>query len=193
MTMSDYADQQVSGFRPDDDPVFRMAQLLLLLCELSDDGSRLDRLTYYDFFAENPFLVVQEEGVDRARLRLAGFESAALSYYSPAQRFVTRQERVGADLSLLTAYGLATCEYTAQGVIYRVTELGAQTATSLSSMHANAYRLSSSVILSRLRSFNDKQLHLRARDWLKPERLGLAELRPCASERDGGAGNENRS
>ena len=191
--MSDFAGQQVPGFRPEDDPVFRMAQLLLLLNELGDDGSPLDRLTYYDFFAENPYLVVEEKDADRTQLRLAGFESAALAYYSPAQRFVTRQERVGADLGLLTAYGLAACEYTIQGIVYRATELGSRIVASLSSMHANAYRVSASLVLRRLHSLNNKQLNLRAQVWLKPERVGLAELRPSASELSGEGDNEETS
>lgn len=99
------------AFRPEDDPVFRQAQLLLLLDELRSEPTSLDRLTYYDFFAESPYLLFTEEDPERRTLRLAGFQSAALSYHSPAQRFVTRQEQVGGDLAALVAYRLADASH----------------------------------------------------------------------------------
>ena len=137
------------AFRPEDDPVFRQAQLLLLLDELRSEPTSLDRLTYYDFFAESPYLLFTEEDPERRTLRLAGFQSAALSYHSPAQRFVTRQEQVGGDLAI-TAYG---------------SKLSQQ----LRAMYSDAYRTSAQLVFKRLRRLSNKRLHEDARGMLDPD------------------------
>src|SRR5689334_8305088 len=93
---------------PEDDVVFRLAQLLLLLSSLGQErrpGIALERLGYYDFLVANPLLVVtSEKDPDRIRLLMAGFDGRALSYASPAHRFTTRRERLQHDLALLVAY-----------------------------------------------------------------------------------------
>lgn len=156
------------AFRPEDDPVFRMAQLLLLLDELSGVATSLDRLTYYDFFAESPYLLFDEESTERVELRLAGFESAALSYLSPAQRFVTRQERVGGDLAALVAYQLADVRIERRSPAYEITSAGSAISRSLRAMYADAYRTSARLVVGRLRRLSNKRLHEQARDALDP-------------------------
>jgi hypothetical protein len=71
----------------EDDTVFRLAQLLLLLSSLDRMGKAgitLERLGCYDFLVSNPMLVLTgESDPDRTRLLMAGFDGRALSYASP--------------------------------------------------------------------------------------------------------------
>lgn len=157
------------AFRPEDDPVFRMSQLLLLLDELQPESTSLDRLTYYDFFAESPYLLFLEEAPERTSLRLAGFESSALSYFSPAQRFVTRQERVGGDLAALVAYHLAEASLVDRSPAYGITGQGSAISKRLRAMYADAYRTSARLVVGRLRRLSNKRLHENARGLLDPE------------------------
>lgn len=173
--MSQLLDNSVA-FRPEDDTVFRLTQLLILLSETSPDPLSVDRITYYDFFAEHPYLVVANDDPARGQLRMAGFESAALAYYSPGQRFATRQERIRADLALLIAYGLARAEIDGKKLGYLVTELGASLSGQLNAMYASAYRLSAQLVNRKLSKLSDKRLHANVSEWLEPRRAGLASL-----------------
>lgn len=171
-------------FRAEDDVVFRMAQLLLVLTEIGDDGVAVDRLTYYDYFAANPFLVFEENESQRTKLRLAGFESSAISYLSPSQRFATRQERVSADVGVLVAIGLALRTGDEKALRYAATTIGAETASALASMYAHGYRESVRLILGRLGKLSDKRLHDSARSWLEPDDVDFAGLRWDLSSTD---------
>jgi hypothetical protein len=74
---------------PEDDIIFRLAQLLLLLTsvdQLGNSGVSLERLGCYDFLVANPMLVFTDEAdPDRTRLLMAGFDGRALSYASLAE------------------------------------------------------------------------------------------------------------
>jgi hypothetical protein len=103
-----------AAFVPENSRTFRMARLLLLLSTARSDGRRiesLDRLTYYEFFADNPWVVVDgdsnADAADRDTLRLAGFSRTQLSYASTGQRFVSRRGRIRSDFAQLVSYGLA--------------------------------------------------------------------------------------
>lgn len=157
------------AFRPEDDPVFRKAQLLLLLDELQAEPTTLDRLTYYDFFAESPYLLFSEEEPERVTLRLAGFQSSALSYHSPAQRFVTRQEQLGGDLSALVAYRLADASLLKRTPAFSITAHGSELSRGLRAMYADAYRISARLVYRRLRKLSNKRLHEDARWMLDPD------------------------
>ncbi|MCP4307878.1 MAG: hypothetical protein GY788_24010 [bacterium] len=157
------------AFRPEDDPVFRMSQLLLLLDELQAEPTTLDRLTYYDFFAESPYLLFAEDTPERTELRLAGFESSTLSYLSPAQRFVTRQERVGGDLAALVAYHLADVSLVDRAAAFEISTQGAELSTRLRAMYADAYRTSARLVIRRLRRLSNKRLHEDARGSMDPD------------------------
>lgn len=157
------------AFRPEDDPVFRQAQLLLLLDELRSEPTSLDRLTYYDFFAESPYLLFTEEDPERRTLRLAGFQSAALSYHSPAQRFVTRQEQVGGDLAALVAYRLADASLINRSPAFAITAYGSKLSQQLRAMYSDAYRTSAQLVFKRLRRLSNKRLHEDARGMLDPD------------------------
>jgi hypothetical protein len=95
---------------------FRLARLALLL-ELAPQLPNhkpldIERLGYYDFFAANPFLIVEVEDPLRRDLILAGFDSRNLSYQSSAQRFTSRRARLQHDLAMLVAPSLDSCTLT---------------------------------------------------------------------------------
>ena len=127
---------------PEDDVVFRLAQLLLLLASLSRLGKpaiSMERLGCYDFLVANLLLMLtDEQDVDRKRLLLAGFDNRALSYASPAHRFTTRRERLQHDLALLVAYGLAKITVD-RGVLYVVTQSGLHLADRFTAVYARSY------------------------------------------------------
>ena len=161
----------------------RLAQLVILLDELSDPNERglhVERLSYYDFFSANPFVIFGPDDVlERSRLHLAGFDERQLSYASAGSRFANRRQRLQHDLSLVVAYGLLTISAT--GLV--ITEAGREVAVGLRSIYADQYRESVRVIHARFKRLSDPQLARSARDWLKTPALvldlyGAAELDP---------------
>src|SRR2546421_12229882 len=114
------------AIRPEDLDGFRQARLLLLLRSLSDldaPAPDLERLSFYDFFSANPFLVPIEAPI-RAALTFAGFESANLSYQSSSQRFANNRARLQFDLAILVARGLIMPQVHGRRVTYGITEDG---------------------------------------------------------------------
>jgi hypothetical protein len=158
---------------PEDDVVFRLAQLLLLMTSLHDlqqPGASIERLGYYDFLVANPLLVLTDESdMDRKRLLMAGFDGRALSYASPAHRFTTRRERLQHDLALLVAYGLVTPNVD-KSVLYAVTDDGREFAARLHAIYAQSYRLSADILIRRLRRLSDTRLREEVQAWTKPAR-----------------------
>lgn len=154
---------------PEDRPVFRLAQLAVLLEVVEDEKivvRTVDRLGFYDFFSANPFVVVsgddKRDAADRLTLRLAGFSSRQLSYASTGQRFVSRKRRLQHDLALLIAYGLAAIG--SRG--YTLTASGRDLAGHLTSVYAESYREAARVVLRRLRRLSDPKLRQQADEWL---------------------------
>ena len=154
---------------PEDDVVFRLAQLVLLLTSLrrnSIEGATLERLSYYDFFVANPLLVLTDEAdPDRLDLLLAGFDSRALMYASPSQRFTSRRERLQHDLALLVSYGLATVGVD-KGVRFWATEDGVLLAGQFTAIYSRAYRASADILVKRLSRLTDKRLRDSAQEWV---------------------------
>jgi hypothetical protein len=153
----------------DRDPVFRAAQLTLLLDVLSrahPGGTDIERLAVYDFLAEHPLLLARHDSdPDRVRLRLAGFDDRALSYASAAQRFIGRRLRLPADLAWLIARGIVGVS--AEGrVRYRITDVGHRLATSFRSMYAGAYTDAARIVVGRLGRTSDRRLRESLREWL---------------------------
>jgi hypothetical protein len=170
---------------PEDDVIFRLAQLLLLLASLQDlrqPRVSLERLGCYDSLVANPLLVLTDENdADRKRLMMAGFDGRALSYASPAHRFTTRRERLQHDLALLVAYGLVTPAVD-RGVLYAVTPAGHDLAGRFTAVYARSYRLSAQILLRRLSRLTDKRLREAVRNWTtvgrdtpSPEALDLLD------------------
>ena len=163
---------------PEDDVVFRLAQLMLLMDSLSrigQSGATLERLGCYDFLVANPMLVlVDETDLDRKRLLMAGFDGRALSYASPAHRFTTRRERLQHDLSQLVAYGLVQ-PVAEKSILYQITATGSALAERFTAVYAGAYRLSAELLLRRLTKLSDKRLRESMATWTT---IGSASLRP---------------
>jgi hypothetical protein len=153
---------------PEDDVIFRLAQLLLLLASLDrlgKAGISLERLGCYDFLVANPLLVLTDENdPDRRRVLLAGFDGRALSYASPAHRFTTRRERLQHDLALMVAYGLAAPTVN-KCLLYAITSDGLELAGRFTALYARAYRLSAEIIVRRLSRLSDKRLREAVATW----------------------------
>lgn len=151
---------------PEERTVFRVAQLALLLASAEDTGAKLtnlDRLAYFDFFAANPFIVLDGESVekdarDRLTLRLAGFTDGQLTYGTVGHRFATRHERIRHDLALLVARGLAQ----ALDDRYAITPSGAEFARSLKTVYAEAYRTAAVIVLKRFGGLSETRLRAKA-------------------------------
>ncbi|MFG1625459.1 hypothetical protein [Kribbella sp. NPDC049227] len=154
---------------PENRDVFRMARLLLLLDVARTRGRdvpTIDRLGYYEFLADSPFIVVQGDGqrddADRLALELAGFTATQLAYASSGQRFASRRRRLQYDLARLLSYGLVAIG--ARGFV--VTTAGAEMAANLNSVYADAYRVSAEVILRRLAPKSNVALEADVNKWL---------------------------
>lgn len=165
---------------PEDDVVFRLAQLLLLFASLQRQrqaGVSLERLGCYDFLVANPLLMLTDENdVDRKRLLMAGFDGRALIYASPAHRFTTRRERLQHDLALLVAYGLVAPAVD-KSVLFAVTPAGLELAERFTAVYARSYRLSADILVRRLSRMSDKRLREAVRTWT---RVGPDAPRPEA-------------
>lgn len=156
-------------FVPESSRTFRMARLLLLLSTAQGQGrsiESLDRLAYYDFFADNPWVIVEGDSpsdvADRDTLQLAGFSRTQLSYASTGQRFVSRRERIRGDFAQLVAYGLADLA----GSRFAITDRGDKICDELQSSYADGYRASASVVLRRLVRLQNRVLERKVEKWL---------------------------
>lgn len=148
---------------------FRLARLLLFLSVATDRGRpvpSVDRLGYYEFFADNPFMIIDGENAtdqaDQLALEMAGFSPVQLSYASTGQRFASRRQRLQHDLALLLARDLVRIGATG----FETTSVGNTLANSLHSIYADAYRTSAAIVLRRLWSLSSTGLDKAARKWL---------------------------
>lgn len=138
---------------PEENQVFRLARTLLLLSVADSIGkpvTSLDRVGFYDFFADSPFIIVDGDSArddgDRLALELAGFEPNRLDYASSGARFTTRRRQLQHDIALLISRGLVTI--TDSG--YEPTSSGDATAAAMMTAYADAYRTSAEVVIRRL-------------------------------------------
>ncbi|HEV7806531.1 MAG TPA: ABC-three component system middle component 2 [Solirubrobacteraceae bacterium] len=174
--------------RPDDLLAFRLGRLLLLLATVPDLPSPkpmdVERISLYDFFADNPFLMFGRDTDQHRQLVLAGFDSRNLSYQSSAQRFSSRRERLQHDLAALLSYGLLTAEAQARRVGYKLTDAGRVHAAELRSLYAQAYRRSADLVGRELNKLSDRALQQRTREWLQADELliDLFEPSPVSAE-----------
>lgn len=185
----------VAGFpdavplRPDDLLAFRLGRLVLMLDTVpglpSPKPMDVERISFYDFFADNPFLIFGRDTPEHKALVLAGFDSRNLSYQSSAQRFSSRRERLQHDLATLVAYGLAIAAPEARRVVYSLTATGTEHASSLRSLYAHAYRSSAAVIGRALNRLSDRALQQQTRIWLRADELLIDLFEPLAVEQTG--------
>jgi hypothetical protein len=131
----------------------------------------IERISLYDFFADNPFLVFGRETVQHATLVLEGFDSRSLSYQSSAQRFSSRRERLQHDLATLMAHGLAEAQPASRRVAYALTEDGHSRAGDLRSLYAQGYRHSAELVGRELNRLSDRALQRQTRMWLQADEL----------------------
>lgn len=159
--------------RPEALRQFRLARLLVLLdvaaAQKPIKPLDIERLAFYDFFAANPFLILDDEDPERRDVLLAGFTANSLSYNSSAQRFTNRRARLQHDLTLLIAYALAGAENVQGRIAYTVTERGSALVRDLRALYASAYRNSASIVIRRLNKLSDKKLREESRRWLRAE------------------------
>ncbi|CAH0144219.1 hypothetical protein SRABI98_00618 [Microbacterium sp. Bi98] len=155
-------------FEPDSQVFFRAAQLLLAFSVASELSIRLpttERLAAYDFFTANPFAVLSKnddaDSRDSLRLELVGYARGQLSYASLGHRFVSRRERIRADLAVLVARGLVEIGEEA----FMITDAGRNIADQLRSAYADAYRLAAEIVLVRLNRLSDRQLRESSAAW----------------------------
>ncbi|MFK4484622.1 ABC-three component system middle component 2 [Curtobacterium sp. AB7] len=158
-----------SAFVPESSATFRMGRLLLLLGVARQDGRTIDsvdRLAYYEFFADNPWVILGDgapsDANDRDSLRLAGFSQTQLSYASTGHRFASRRERIRGDLAQLITFGLVRLA----GTRFSTTEGGDQLVANMQSSYADAYRSSASIVLRRLVRLSNKRLEENVEEWL---------------------------
>lgn len=147
---------------------FRVAQLLLafsVALRTSVQMPTTDRVATYDFFTANPFAVLSGDDAadqrDALRLELVGYTRGQLSYASLGHRFVSRRERIRADLAFLVARGLIVIGQEA----FAITDAGEEVAEQLQSAYADAYRLAAEIVLVRLSRLTDRALLEASTKW----------------------------
>jgi len=147
---------------------FRVAQLLLafsVAARVSVQMPTTDRIATYDFFTANPFAVLASnepaDTRDTLRLELVGYNRGQLSYASLGQRFVSRRERIRADLAVLVSRGLISLGDDS----FTITEAGEALADQLNSAYADAYRLAAEIVLVRLNRLSDRALREASAKW----------------------------
>ena len=158
--------EQTAWEGPEERTVFRVAQLALLLSmaeECNTKLTNLDRVAYFDFFAANPFVVLdgessEKDARDRLTLRLAGFTDRQLNYGAIGHRFTTRRERIQYDLALLVARGLAQVLPDR----YAITSGGADFAQALATVYADAYRTAAGIVFKRFGNLSETRLRAKA-------------------------------
>ena len=158
-------------FSPEDYTIFNSSRLLILFEILNDlgikDGIDLERLCYYDFFASNPFLILEKNDPLRLELETEGFEPNKLEYLSTAQLYRTKRALIKQYLALLLSKGLIKFININGKIQYRGTPLGIGTSKRLDSLYAIAYRKSATLIIKLLKSYSDKKLWENATKWLE--------------------------
>lgn len=160
---------EIRNFDPENNGTFRKARMLLLLDVARTEGravASIDRLGFYEFFADNPFIVVDTDSrrdvIDRMKIELAGFSRVQLSYASSGQRFVSRRRRLQHDIARLVSRGLVTLGR--EG--YAITDRGGQLAGDLRTVYADNYRISAEIVLRRLSGMSNRGLTEAVERWL---------------------------
>ncbi|WP_394524590.1 hypothetical protein [Paenarthrobacter nicotinovorans] len=162
-------EQAASTLRAESIPAFRMAQIILVLVGAQAQDSKLDleRLSVIEFLSANPFLVLGADSPASNQLRLQGFGRHSITYASPSQRFVSRRERVVSDVAQLVAFGLVRLTVHEGQRVFTVTELGQQSADSLCSVYADAFRLSVATVAPIVMKLSSAKMREHLETWLR--------------------------
>ena len=128
----------------------------------------MERLSYFDFFAANPFLIATDPSDPlRVELEMSGFDPNKLEYASSPQRFRTKRECMKQYLSLLLCKGLINVKNKDGRLLYEITANGREISGQINSMYAIAYRKSASTIVRKLKGYTDQKLWDSATKWLE--------------------------
>lgn len=159
--------------RPENFLQFRLGRLLILFDSIPDLKTakpvHIERLGYYDFFSDNPFLILADDDPQRISLQLAGFSERSLSYNSSAQRFTNRRSRLRHDLALLASRALVEVGPQGRHLVFSSSEAGRSLSASFSSLYAESFRTSADVVVRRLNKLSDRAIDEQAREWLRAE------------------------
>jgi hypothetical protein len=177
-------------FSVEDATTFNSARLLLLLetlrlSEMTKDAIDLERLCYYDFFAANPFLILESDDPERLQLEVEGFEPDKLEYLTSRQRYRTKRLQIKQYLAVLASKGLITVENSDKKIVYGITYLGLEISSRMNSLYAAAYRKSVLFVVKRLKRFSDPQLNEQAIEWLQSKSFEFDLIEQNGSENDG--------
>lgn len=157
--------------RPDDLLHARLGRLILLLSEAPSQPHRkpadVERISTYDFFADNPMLLFGDEDPERQELIIAGFDPRTFSYHSSSQRFTSRRSRIKHDLAHLLALGLLSARPEGSKVAYALTDQGHELAARFSSSYADGYRASARIVARALNRLADTRLRERVAEVLE--------------------------
>lgn len=145
----------------EDMAAFRCARLLLLLDLVrheTPEGVDAERLGVYDFLAAHPLLLARDQDdPDRMTLLMAGFDDRALSYSSAGQRFVTAQQHLSRDLTVLVRSGLVTMAVGGR-IRYRLTDDGRDAAGRLTAAYARSYVTAAAIIVRRMKRLSGRRM-----------------------------------
>jgi hypothetical protein len=175
-------------YSAEDDLVFNSARILLLFQELSkqsDKGIDVERLTYYDFFSANPFVILSEdEASARLDFELEGFVPNKLEYSSSAQRYSSKRESMKHYLAMLLCRGLICVSNEDAKIKFKITEKGLSIADQIHTMYALAYRKSVRYVIKRLKDYSDTRLWESSRKWLEAKafQIDLYDFREADNE-----------
>lgn len=162
-------------FSPEDAIIFNASRLLLLFETINkltpEQAIDLDRLSYYDFFAANPFLLIDKSNPHWLDLELEGFKPNKIEYIGTAQRFRTKRLSIKQYLALLLSKGLLKLENSDDKIVFNITLIGVETASKFNSTYAITYRKSASYIISKLKSYSDTKLSEDAKKWLEAKQF----------------------
>jgi hypothetical protein len=159
--------------RPDDLLYARLGRLLLLLASAPDQPYRkpldIERVGTYDFFADNPHLLFEDNSPERRQLLLAGFNPGTFSYHSASQRFANRRARMQHDLAHLLALGLVEAHADASRVVYQLTDDGQEAAAKFNSSYADSYRIGAGLVVRKLNRLGQRAFQTEVAKLLQAE------------------------
>jgi len=159
--------------RPENFAKFRLGRLLILLSALPEIRSpkplHIERLAYYDFFSDNPFLILEDEDPARRLLLLAGYSQRTLSYNSSAQRFANRRARLRHDLALLASRSLVSIAAEGSHITFSANAEGLRIGRAFNSFYADSFRTGVEIVVRRLNKLSDRAIGERSREWLRAE------------------------
>jgi hypothetical protein len=159
--------------RPENFLDFRLGRLLILLASMPQMRAakplHIERLGYYDFFSDNPFLILEQGDPDHLALQLAGFSQRTLSYNSSAQRFSNRRARLRHDLALLASRALVEIAADGSHITFSASDRGVELAERFTGLYAKSFRAGVAVVVRRLNKLSDRAIGERSREWLRAE------------------------